>query len=539
VYLTALLVWICLETKVVGVELEMYLLIAEFDHPRFVGLEPKKQNLTVADLDTDLWEVPESKITSARFEEFEPPNSNYTYDGSLTIKVCAFQVPEFDYEATRRVDVTDTGSHFLPLPTARLRAEVKIENLDETVIKTLKWYSNLTNNFGAETVYKNMLDFIDKIISAVHEGPDQVNKIFSEYEKQEKKFRFFARKVKNDPTTSAADVLLVERPADPLGVAPWLISEISKLLNSETDRPQDEAVELLENIRANLSETSAPDVENSKDLGITLRLRKSFAIQAAIKEVQNGQRELPRGVDPRAAKQFADDFFHLLMHFWNNVIRYFKYEEAQHWVEEVPGHASGLFYVRNRVTLDGTEILPQMTAHVRQEVLRHNLIDRNRWAEVIGVIEDGNRLQDYEMDWTVDGILSQAISHLTKGELLSAIVLGGVALEEAMTRALFHVDPEKYDEKGIGEKIRKVHKMIGPEELEYNQENWIRDWRYLNFGNKETGNGLTQVRRRLQHPKVGLDKKIPNRPVVAEMILATQRMCRALLKYERHQRYEK
>ncbi len=516
--------------------MKKHMLVANFRHPRFVAILPEKQNLAVEDLTTDLWRYPASVMTSATFENFNPIDSQREYNGSITIKNMAFEVPEGDYEATRRVNVIDMISHRICLPTARLRAEVTIEDLDQTVVNTLQWYANLTRDFDARTVCSQTVNVIDRLLKALIESPEQLSKILLQYQQQEKRFRFLTRKAQEDPTRLSTDVLLIEKPIDSFGVGQSLLIALSEIMGDETDTSKEEAIDFLQKMKSNLSALPIPADDESQDLGVELRLRKSFAIQSVLKEVRNSQKELPDDVDPKAAEQFASDFFHLLMSFWNRVVRYFKYEESQHWINEYPPHAKGLFYVRNRVTLDDNEILPHVTAHVQQDVLRLHLLDRSKWDGALSSTADGNHLQEYEMDWTVDGILSQALSHLTKDELLASVILSGVALEEAMTRGLYHVDPQHCEQGGLGLKSRKVMDGIGRENLGYDESSWNNDWQLLISGNKETGKGLIQIRTRLQHPEVGVAKSIPGRAEVAERVLAAQRMCRSLLKWERQQR---
>ncbi len=508
--------------------------IVEYTHPRFAAIMPAEQILTVGDLDGDLWHFSDGDITTATFSDLVPPGSEQGYVGSLSISLVGLEVPEIVYESTRRIDVTDIGSYLLPLPTAKLRAEVTLVDLDKRVLETLRWYRTVASENGIGAPQASIDEMIEKLKECFIEDPSRLPEMLSEYQQSERRFRFLARKAREDPTSQAVDALLIERPLDPLGMGSQIVRELPGIIEALDPQSQQEAIDMLDDLKRRILSTSIQKPDNSEEYDVALRLRESLRIQKALRKFEDESTRLPNNVDPDATKQFAFDFFHLLMHYWNNAIRYLKYEKSQHWMREYPEYAAGLFYVRNRVSLDGEHILPHVTAHVRQEVLRHNLIQRREWKEIVQATSDAARLERYMLDWTVEGILSQALSHLTKGELLPPIVLGGVALEEAMTRALFHVNPDDYDKRGLGLKIKDVHRMIGREALGYEKSQWKKDWNLLNKGSKEEGTGLVQIRTRLQHPQIGLEKNIPSRKDVAEMILACQRMCNALLKYDRH-----
>ena len=516
-----------------------HVLEVTFKHPRFAALLPKKRDITVKDLSNDIWQYPESILSSASFENLSPPSSQLTYDGSISFWNVGFEYPEYDYEATRRVDVIDAGRVYVSLPTARIKAEVTFENLDSRVIKTLQWYRDVIDEPGPSPIHSQIIATLSEILEVLVNDSDQATDILSKYEQKEKKFRFIARKIQDDPTRLTVDVLQVEKPLDPFQLGQSLLAALLQAIEPDAESPKGEISDILGQTLANLQSIELLPIEENEEAQAHLRLRKGFMIQSALKEVKDGQREIPEGVNPKLAVQFAQDFFHIVMTHWNNFVRYLKYEESQHWINEYPVYAAGLFYVINKTTLDGKEILPQMSAHVQQEILRHHLVDMSKWEEILSFTANGDRLKEYEMDWTVAGILSQAVSHLIKNELSAAVILSGVALEEAMTRALFHVNPEKYDDKGLAHKSHKIHQMIGRESLMYESGDWDCDWRLLNSGNKETGKGLIQIRRRLQHPEVGLKKSMPTRVEIAERILATQRMCRALLRWERSRRTTK
>jgi len=523
----------------VGIRLKNHVLEVTFKHPRFAALLPTKRDITVKDLSNDIWQYPKSILSSASFENFSPPGSQLTYDGSISFWNVGFEYPEYNYEATRRVDVIDAGSVHVSLPTARIKAEVNFENLDPRVTKTLQWYGDVIDEPGLSPIHSQIVATLSEILEALVNDSDQATDILSEYEQKEKKFRFLARKIQEDPTKLSFDVLQVEKSLDPFRSGQALLAALLQAIELDADSLKGEISDILSQTLTNLQSMELLPKEENEEAQAHLRLRKGFMIQSALKEVKDGQRELPEGVNPKLAVQLAQDFFHIVMTHWNNFVRYLKYEESQHWINEYPVYAAGLFYVINKTTLDGKEILPQMSAHVRQEVLRHHLVDKSKWEEILSFTVNGDRLKEYEMDWTVAGVLSQAVSHLTRNELSAAVILSGVALEEAATRALFHVDPKEYDEKGLAHKSHKIHQMIGRESLMYESGDWDSDWRLLNSGNKETGKGLIQIRRRLQHPEVGLKKAMPTRVEIAERVLATQRMCRALLRWERSQRTTK
>ncbi len=523
----------------VGVRLKNHVLVVEFKHPRFAALLPQKRDITVKDLSNDIWQYPESILSSASFENLGPPGSQLTYDGSISFWNVGFEYPEYDYEATRRVDVIDAGSVYVSLPTARIKAEVNFENIDPMITRTLQWYRDVIAEPGPSPVHSQIITTLSEILSALANNSDQAIDILSEYEQKEKKFRFIARKIQEDPTRLSIDVLQVEKPLDPFRLGQVLLAALLQAIEPDAESLKGEIPDILSQTLTNLQSIELLPKEENEEAQAHLRLRKGFMIQSALKEVNDGQREIPEGVNPKLAVQFAQDFFHIVMTHWNNFVRYLKYEESQHWINEYPVYAAGLFYVTNKTTLDGKEILPQMSAHVRQEVLHHHLVDKSKWNEILSFTANGDFLKEYEMDWTVSGILSQALSHLTRNELSAAVMLCGVALEEAMTRALFHVDPEEYDEKGLAHKSRKIRQMIDRESLMYESGDWDCDWRLLNSGSKETGKGLIQIRRRLQHPEVGLKKSMPTRVEIAERVLATHRMCRALLRWERSHRTTK
>lgn len=518
-----------------GHMVDTHVIVAGFSHQRFAALVPRPTRLGIKDISSDLWPYPKGELTTAKFSGFAPRGSTRSYDGSITISNMGFELPELDYDATQAVDVIDTGHNLIALPTIKLEAVVKIENMEPTVLNTLRWYADLTNDIDTSAFYKDLQEFVKRTIDCLHTDPAGLPEFFSEFKAKETKMKFITRKAQEDPTKLATDVLRIERTVDPGGALKALMSYLSNAALQGTLDQEDieEAVELLKDAQQTLA---SPIVEEDEGTAIELRLRKYYAILGALREMKEGKRRMPQGVDPDAARVFAEDLYSLLISFWNRIVRYLKYEESQYWLNEYPEYGSGLFFIRNRVTLDGDEIVPYGTAQVRQEILRENLIDLNRWEGIAAATKDERNLREREIDWTVSGILSQALSHLVANELLSAIVLSCVALEEAMTMSLHHVDPENYDAGGLGAKAAKVKDLIGCKRVGYDRSAWENDWTFLQSGEKETGMGLIQIRQRLQHPEVGMSKAIPERSDVAKRVLAAQRMCRALLDWDRKQK---
>jgi hypothetical protein len=508
-------------------------IIIEFEHPRFAALIPNKEDISIRDLLTDIWDYPSEVLSKARYNNLSPLDSRFSYDGSIAIEIMGFHIPEYEYEATRNVDVIDIPSYLIPLPTARIKAKLVLDNLNPVIVRTLQWYRKIIENFDEKTVYLEMVDPIASLLKALTEAPETVSDILSKFEGKEKWFRYLARKSKEDPTRHSVDVLLVDKSTDPLRIAYTLLSTLVAVTTDEIESSDEQIERLVDRTRSQLKSTEIPIDNESEAYQNYIKLRKSFLLQSVLSEVKKGSRKLPEGVDPTSVGEFANDLFNIVTGFWNNIVKYLKYEEAQYWVNEYPPHAAGLFFIRNRVTFDGEELLPHMTAHVRQQMIKYNQIDNAKWKRIVAATKDGNKLQELQMEWTVDGILSQALAHLTQNELTAAIVLSCVALEEALTRALYHIDPENYESGGLGAKLGKAKGKINRIELEYDEESWTKDFNLLTTNNKQTGKGLDDIRKRIQHPEVGLDKAIPSRAEVAARVLAAQRMCRALLKWAR------
>jgi len=508
-------------------------IFVEFRHPRFAALLPRGE-LSLQSLKGDIWDSFSPLCMSTDLNSFNPPDSPYSYNGNISLELVGFEIPDIKYESTISVDVIDSHGHLVSLPTAIVRVKIELENLDQEVLDTLTWYQDCVKNIDQNIAISEMMDVIDSLLDAIIKNNNPL-KILEDYERKERQFRFLTKRMQDESLQT--DILVVQKSSDPLQIGRKLISALSRTFqesNLLSDEDREMVIQIINQVKTNL-ETNVADTE-SEDVALQLRLRKSLRLHAISRAIKNENNTTPSGINPDATYLFAKDLFHIIMSHWNNIIRYLKYELTQYWLEEYPIYAAGLFYIKNKVTLDGKEILPYSTAFVRQDILKHHLIDEKKWKSVTSELQDGNVFKTYQLDWTVDGILSQAFSHLVNDELPAAIILGGVALEEAMTRVLYHVNRNEYEKGGLGEKIRKVNRLIGAEAFGYNIADWKHDWKLLNAGNKNTGNGLVQIRTRIQHPEIDSEKIMISRVEVAERILASQRICRALLKWDRYQR---
>lgn len=239
--------------------------------------------------------------------------------------------------------------------------------------------------------------------------------------------------------------------------------------------------------------------------------------------------------DVLAVEAFGNDLFEIFRHCMNLLIRFFKYNQGQFWLEELdPG--VGYFYIENEVKMNGAGPLIPIARH-KHTIERLDsifLLTLKEWSRIRDELQEYDILIENRL--SIGRIFTQAEIALTDSHFEAAITIAHVAFEASLNLVLEYFFAEKVPSVVLGKKIGFVQCILqqsltaGLEPEEYQEL-----WRLIEGKPKpnkksprmpwDYEDGLLPIRNDLQH-RTEFPEISPNR--VAEYISAARRIARHL-----------
>lgn len=149
------------------------------------------------------------------------------------------------------------------------------------------------------------------------------------------------------------------------------------------------------------------------------------------------QSRIPRGpkIDISRIEDFAEDLFDIFRHYMNLVIGLLRYDRQQYWLEEIPGTAKGYFYLYNEVRMNGKgPLIPSSRHQMEIERLPEDYcISEEEWNQLRSVATDAAALSARAGSFSLGGVFSQAMIAVEEGRLETAVILGMVGFEGALS----------------------------------------------------------------------------------------------------------
>lgn len=414
----------------------LHRIVARFTHPRFAAIKLPIKTRNVA-LGEETYPLPEEKRPLIRdsFDEFSLPDSALSFSGSIDIYQEGCFLPSFPYESTRSVDVMNTPAGWVPVPTIRVRAELLLDSIPETILRTLEWYRKLASEVsagGLESLLSALADGTFASESSLTKWTDQLDTF--EYRMKllgqlsDEKWQVFHRKIaRNSPAAG-----YMKRA---LGVMAELFGpDLQDVTRNDREKADEGRKKLLE-MEGEFAELIDPQY---------IRRRKYLRILGELERIEREEVTPPEGVSPEECREFAYALFELIANRWNRVVDYLKYNEYQHWVERYPTRFRELFYIDNEVTLDGEEIIPFATSHYLLAInrLESHYIDAEKWKRMIESFDNPAESSVTVEKSICNSLFSESLQRLSENELAAAVVIAGTGLENVLTYALWAYESE-------------------------------------------------------------------------------------------------
>jgi len=276
----------------------------------------------------------------------------------------------------------------------------------------------------------------------------------------------------------------------------------------------------------------------SKTLGryeTTPRIMRQIAAQylEVFKSIVNQDESVK--CDVNAVEEFGNDFFEIFRHCMNLLIRFFKYDRGQYWLEELDTGV-GFFFSDTEVKMDGRGPLIPLARHKHSIKPLDSifLLSSAEWERMRKEIRDKGVLTDSRL--SIGRIFTQAEIALEDSHLEAAIIIAHVAFEASLNLVIEYFSPEKGPTVVLGRKVGFVQCLLGEGFLDGPEPNKHRSlWRLIEGTPKpdkrnprkpwDYEDGLLPVRNDLQHrtefPEISSSR-------VAEYISAARRLARYL-----------
>ncbi|MFW9889626.1 MAG: hypothetical protein ACFFER_15665 [Candidatus Thorarchaeota archaeon] len=224
-------------------------------------------------------------------------------------------------------------------------------------------------------------------------------------------------------------------------------------LKNDTDQKRAEM--LVKELLQTIEEGNIHSIQFRTQLANYLEMYKE-----AVKYAPSLLRE--KKIDVGTIETFAEDFFIIFRHYMNLVIRFFKYDCQQYWLQEIPESAGGYFYFTNEIFMDNKgPLIPIARHHHASDMLSEEyLISENDWLGIRETIGNYEQLVQRAGDFTLGGIFSQSDIQLEEDHLENAVILGLVGLEAAMTQTLEYFYGEKGADGTAGKKLGRVRHLL-------------------------------------------------------------------------------
>ena len=175
----------------------------------------------------------------------------------------------------------------------------------------------------------------------------------------------------------------------------------------------------------------------------------------------------PKGIrlkklDVSAVEAFGTDLFLLFRFHMNKFLRLLRYSRQQYWIEEIPEYESGYFYIDNEVSFDGNgPLIPIIRHHHAIDRIPEDfVIDLSEWADIREILSDDYKLSEHVDSFTLGGIFSQAVMAIEDEHVETAVILGLVGLEAAMSDVLEYFYGESGTLGTAGEKCRIIKCLL-------------------------------------------------------------------------------
>jgi hypothetical protein len=216
-----------------------------------------------------------------------------------------------------------------------------------------------------------------------------------------------------------------------------------------------EVSDFLENLTRFLNRSDIRGTQFRGQLGTYLEMYKEL-IKLPISILRD------KKFDVDSVEKLGTDIFQIFRHCMNLIIRYFKYDKQQFWLQEIPDSYSGYFYVMNEVSFNGkSPLIPIARHHHTSEFLSEDyMILESDWNDIKDELSNYEFLVKSSGDFTLGGIFSQSDSLLEADYLENAVILCVVGLEAAMTQTLEYFYGEEGANGTAGVKLRRLEKFL-------------------------------------------------------------------------------
>ena len=292
------------------------------------------------------------------------------------------------------------------------------------------------------------------------------------------------------------------------------------------DENPEEVSDFIENLTKFLNRSDIKGTQFRGQLGTYLEMYKEL-IKLPISILRD------KKFDVESVEKFGTDIFHIFRHCMNLIIRYFKYDKQQFWLQEIPDSYSGYFYVMNEVSFNGkSPLIPIARYHHTSEFLSEDyMIHRSDWNAIKDELSNYESLVKSSGDFTLGGIFSQSDSLLEENHLENAVILCVVGLEAAMTQTLEYFYGEEGANGTAGFKLIRLEKLLNTIRFPLASRDELKSVFNLIFMKTEKieDKGLLQWRNDIIHNQVTIPKNLKKR--IVEIISVARRFAYQLLNW--------
>jgi len=476
--------------------------VITYRHSGFAALKAENVPPTEKLDGRSLWGGFAGELLDFGFDSFQPDKSDSKYDGHIRIVLKELEHESFE-KTSRTLDLQRTPYGYLRLPTAVVDATIDIDNVPNIVRRTLAWYSKKTADIDyvslarkdlpkflslLHTLFRNDEKALFEYVKRYREKPDAIHVLARpDDEKFEQDFEE-RRKKSGEPELS-------EEEKKAVSILQRLIRRLK--LDSKDAMPP-EMFRVIGEELGHLAETRAESLKRNDKSGRLLRMHRWSKLNDLVSRISTGKVRRPQDVDFAITESFAKDLFFTFRHYWNLIVRYLKYERMQFWMREVAAHEYGMFFINNPVVCDGTEIVPYATVQMDLLLLtrEEQYLTKDDWKDVQSVTAEIQNLERLAGGFQIGGVFSQAFQSLTDQEYETAVILGLIALDTAMTDLLTIIKP-KYAHSTPGPKVPVVKKYFeSGNRLGLTETEWDQTWSLIS---NDRRHGLLELRNEIVH----------------------------------------
>ncbi len=448
-------------------------------------------------------EVPEypdaTMLFSRCIEDVREISEEMHLPGTITITLDNIDVPGITLGEHFEVLFADSKHGGCQIPRANFTIRIELEKYNKNARTGLRWNAGLVRNFDWKHHIKENLKqgfaLAKRILDDADYAPTHTEK--KQYEKWERTITLLET-LKGEGFTR-----------NNLGA---LQSEVEKLIPrfAEFREADDKDGGSRRSILASSLDEAPKKMEGFRD-----------------KKVERGFLD---------AQELAKYVFRVFRYYMNKVIRYFKYERMHHWLKEIRESESGYFFIKNRVTWNGQEIVPYGVHSVIMSMLKMDEVymDETDWWNSVEIVDDPDALDRYAEGFELGGIFSQTYEALAESKLEQAVILAITAIEaelnfilEDQRRKPKCIDNPFSPKDKMGRETTAVGYMMGSGRNYFTEDVLQVEERFLDRWWKDADDARS-LRNRVIHDKMPISKNKKNRRMILRQLDSVRLLTYAL-----------